>query len=73
VARMRIREGAHAGWKGELINELSSTTLARCARPARIDGDRSTTLNTSRSPAETSTSTVNGTHHVPRGNATYLA
>jgi hypothetical protein len=43
----------------------SNTTLARCARPARSDGDRVHDLNTSRSRAGTSTPTVNGMHHDP--------
>ena len=43
----------------------SSTTLARCARPARNDGDRVHDSNSSRSRADSSTPTVNGMFHDP--------
>ena len=43
----------------------SSTILARCASPARIDGDRTHEASTSRSRGGTSTFTVNGMNHRP--------
>jgi hypothetical protein len=44
---------------------VSSTTLARCAKPARIDGDRVHDSNSSRSRDDSSTLTVNGMRHDP--------
>src|SRR5439155_21848778 len=43
----------------------SSTIRARCASPARIDGDRTHEASTSRSRGGTSTFTVNGINHRP--------
>ena len=43
----------------------SSTILARWASPARIDGDRTHEVSTSRSRGGTSTFTVNGMNHHP--------
>ena len=47
----------------------SSTIRARCASPARIDGERAHETSTSRSRGGTSTLTVNGIGHGP-GNGT---
>jgi hypothetical protein len=44
----------------------SSTILARCASPARIDGERAHEASTSRSRGGTSTLTVNAISHRPR-------
>jgi hypothetical protein len=43
----------------------SSTIRARCASPARIDGDRTHEASTSRSRGGTSTFTVNAINHRP--------
>src|SRR5215204_2379477 len=43
----------------------NSTIRARCANPARIDGDRVHDASTSRSRGGTSTGTVNDMHHDP--------
>jgi hypothetical protein len=40
----------------------SNTIRARCANPARNDGERNHASKTSRSPGDTSTTTVNATN-----------
>ena len=47
----------------------SSTILARCASPARIEADRTHEVSTSRSRGETSTLTVNAISHASRNAA----
>jgi hypothetical protein len=50
-------------------SSASSTILARCASPARIEGERPHKVSTSRSRGGTFTLTVNAVSHAPR-NAT---
>ncbi len=60
------RRLGHPGPPHDLVraqpSAASSTILARCARPARIDGKRAHKASTSQSRGGTSTSTVNGMH-----------